>query len=43
MTFFLIFNVVLFVKRAVQFIGMKNIDGEEQNFHYMISRACGEK
>ena len=41
MTFLLILNLVLFVKRAMQFVGMRNIDGSGQNFFYMMSRACG--
>ncbi len=35
-------NVVLFVARACEFIGMRNLwDDESQNFFYLLSRACG--
>ncbi len=34
-------NVVLFVARACEFTGMRNLRGDSQNYFYMLSRACG--
>ena len=34
-------NVALFVARAVDFVGMRNLWDDSQNFFYMFSRACG--
>ncbi len=34
-------NVVLFVARACEFRGMRNLCGDSQNYFYMLSRACG--
>ena len=44
MALVLALNIVLFASRANQFVGMRNVDGESQNYFYnMISRACGKK